>query len=113
MKNIYIYELFLKDSNVDIETWDNYLKNIGKFLGFFSHFKIVIKLDYNKVRYFLIVKSKLSNSFNIDSFLLKLSNESFNMEANYQGFKFCLDNNTLLRWNNYFYKHNKNVKLYL
>ena len=47
MKNIYIYELFLKDSNVDIETWDNYLKNIGKFLGFFSHFKIVIKLDYN------------------------------------------------------------------
>ena len=29
MKNIYIYELFLKDSNVDIETWDNYLKNIG------------------------------------------------------------------------------------
>ncbi len=37
MKNIYIYEIFLKDSNIDIETWNNYLKNIGKFLGFFSH----------------------------------------------------------------------------
>jgi len=113
MKNIYIYEIFLKDSNIDIETWDNYLKNIGKFLGFFSHFKMVIKLDYNKVRYFLVLKSKLPNSFNTDSFLFKLSDESFNMEVIYKGFKFCLENNTLLNWNNYFYKHKREVKLYL
>lgn len=109
----YIYEIFLKSSNVSIDAWNNYLKSIGKFLGFLKSFKVIVKVEYNKVRYFLIVKRSLPNSFNNDNFLIKQTDESFNVEASFNGFKFYLENNTFLDWNNYFYKKNLEVKMFL
>lgn len=113
MKNSYIYEIFLKSSNINIEVWDNYLKIVGKFLGFFSNFKVLVKVEYNKVRYFLIVKRCLPNSFNNNNFLIKKSDEVFDIEAQFKGFKFCLENNNILNWINYFYKKNSEVKIFL
>lgn len=113
MKNIYVYEIFLKSSNINSEGWNNYLKSIGKFLGFFSSFKIALKIEYNKVRYFLFVKRSLPNSFNTNNFLIKKSDDRFNIEANFKGFKFCLENNSFETWNNYFYKKNTKVNLFL
>ena len=84
----YIYEIFLKSPNVNIDSWNNYLKSIGKFLGFLKSFKIIVKVEYNKVRYFIIIKRSLPNSFNNDNFLIKQTDESFNIEANFKGFKF-------------------------
>lgn len=109
----YIYEIFLKSPNVNIDSWNNYLKSIGKFLGFLKSFKIIVKVEYNKVRYFIIIKRSLPNSFNNDNFLIKQTDESFNIEANFKGFKFYLENNTFLDWYNYFYKKNSEVKMFL
>lgn len=113
MKNIYIYEIFLKNSNINIECWDNYLKKIGSFLGLFSSFKIFLKLEYNKIHYYLLVHRILPNNFNTDNFLIKKTDECFNIEARFRGFKFYLEKNSFLDWNNYFYKKNAKVCLFL
>lgn len=112
-KQIFLYEIFLKSANISESDWNNYLKSIAKFLGVFSSFKIVVKVEYNKIRYFLVVKRNLPNSFNMNNFLIKKCSEKFDLEANFRGFRISLENNDFKNWNDYFYKKNSELNMFL
>jgi len=90
----YYYEIHLNNKNVTKESWQNYLYSLQKFMGLWISWKIVMKIDYNKIRYFIISPIKLPVSFNNADFLLKAS-EGFTINKSiYRGIYFnnILDN---------------------
>lgn len=65
------YEVFLGGSNLDITKWREFLLNIADYLGYFSSWQIIIKLDGTTLRYYLESPKPLPLSFGLADFLLK------------------------------------------
>lgn len=67
----YYYEIYLNNKNISKESWHNYFFNLQKFIGVMHFWKVIIKLDYNKIRYYIESPIKLPISLNSTDFLLK------------------------------------------
>ncbi len=90
----YYYEIYLNNKNVTREEWHNYLSSLQKFIGALHFWKLVIKLDYNKFRYYIVSPIKLPISLNNTNFLLRATDEILSDKGLFCGIYFnnILDN---------------------
>lgn len=90
----YYYEIYLNDKNVSRENWHDYLYSLQKFIGVLHFWKLIIKLDYNKFRYYIESPIKLPISLNNTNFLLKEREEIVSEKSLFRGIYFnnVLDN---------------------
>ena len=67
----YSSEIFLTKNNLTREEWQNFINTISNYIGLFHHWSITIKIEQNKIRYFINTKNKLPTTINnLDSFIL-------------------------------------------
>lgn len=63
----YFSELYLSSSSISKENWQNFIETISKYSGYLKKWKIIIKIDQNKINYFLNTSfnlpSNISNNF--------------------------------------------------
>jgi len=90
----YYYEIYLNNKNISAEAWHNYLLALQKFIGIMHFWKIIIKLDYNKIRYYIESPIKLPITLNNMNFLLKEIEEIVINKGIFRGIYFnnVLDN---------------------
>ena len=68
----YSSEIYLTKKHVTQAEWQQLIKTISTYNGYFRRWNITIQIENNKVRYFLNTKVKLPPSLNnLDAFLLK------------------------------------------
>ena len=64
-------EIFLTKNNLTKEEWQNFINIISNYIGLFNHWTLTIKIEQNKIRYFINTKNKLPSTINnLDSFIL-------------------------------------------
>ena len=67
----YSSEIFLTKNNITKDEWQNFINVISNYIGLFHLWTITIKIEQNKIRYFINTKNKLPATINkLDSFIL-------------------------------------------
>lgn len=75
------YEVFFTTDYVKEDTWLNFLLYISKLNGKFKSWKIYIKFEKNKIRYFIETKNTMPTTLNdLGDFLLKKTDEFTKMK---------------------------------
>lgn len=71
MKCFYCYEIFFSKPDITQDEWGEYIQTLNKFFRVFSKWKIIIKIENNKIRYILKTREKTPISLNNKLFLIK------------------------------------------
>lgn len=66
-----VYEIFLGSGDLDAAKWREFLSTVADYLGLFSSWQIIIKLDATTIHYYLESPKPLPLSFGLADFLLK------------------------------------------
>lgn len=76
---MYTYEIYFESSYVKKESWNNLIKILSDYNGILKTFKIIIKIEDIKIRYFIKTKVRVPITFNnLKEFIFK-EIEPFNM----------------------------------
>lgn len=69
-------EIYLTKKHVSKEEWLDFINIISNYNGFLKNWKIIITNEKNQIRYFVKTKCSLPSTINnLNSFLLKITNE--------------------------------------
>lgn len=106
----YYYEIYLNNKNIREQDWHNYLASLQEFIGYFKRFKIIVDIEFNKVRYYLVSPVKLPISLSNENFIFKEVTDFSNIKAKRRGIYFnkCSDN--IVSLYNHLKIHNKDLK---
>ena len=81
----YFFEIYLTKSFVTKEEWEDFIRIISKYQGYFRKWNLYVKIQYNEIHYFVGSKIKLPATLNgLSSFLLK---ETLKLEVHHVFFK--------------------------
>ncbi|MCH5167731.1 MAG: ATP-binding protein [Erysipelotrichales bacterium] len=74
MKKVKYTEIFLSRKNIETKDWQNLLTLLQKYIGNFKHWKIIITINMNEIRYYAITPVELPTMlYDLNAFTFKTS----------------------------------------
>ncbi len=87
-KSSFISEIFLASNYVSKENWNKLILLISKYMGYFKKWELIITIEMNEVRYYIISTKELPPTIgDMSEFLFKKVEVNLDLEYNY-GFFF-------------------------
>lgn len=90
--DIMCYEIVLSKKHIDEREWHSFFLMIQKYLGFYRAFKVVIKFEWNLIKYYLVTKTAIPLSLCQGNIYLKKVEKEEKVKGFYKGFyinEFC------------------------
>lgn len=72
MKHTYCYEILLAESSLEPAAWTGFLHSLGRLLGLFSSWRILVRLEHYTLHFYLHAPAPLPASLSTQSFVLRL-----------------------------------------
>ncbi len=83
-KSSFISEIFLASNYVSKENWHKLILLISKYMGYFKKWELIVSIELNEVRYFIISTKELPPTIgDMSDFLFKKVEVNLNLKYNY------------------------------